>query len=91
MKGNVGVRADLKKMGYSDELIPDWVAAGVDLPTEGAGGSSLQKPKPAGAPVRVGRTRKKTSTELSQLNSTSSTRSTQLPSSPRKIYARAGR
>ena len=62
------LRADLKKLGYSNELIPGWVAAGAELPAEGAGDSSLQKPKPAGVPVRVVRARKKESTEHSTAN-----------------------
>ena len=58
MKGNVGVRADLKKMGYSDELIPDWVAAGAELPAKFppkvADSSSLEKLAPRLSYGRVG-------------------------------------
>ena len=64
----------INKMGYSDEQLPCRVAAGAELPAEGAADSWLQKAKPVGAPVRVGRARKKTSAQPSQ------------PSSPRKIY-----
>jgi hypothetical protein len=66
MKTNPAIRADLNKMGYIDEQIPEWVAAvdnpvgvdagvgGVDNGVEGVGGADgaqLQKPKPAGAPI----------------------------------------
>ena len=65
IKVNPAIRADPKKLGYSDEQIPSWVAAGAELPAEGAADSWLQKAKQAGAPVRVCRDRKKTSAQLS--------------------------
>ena len=77
MRGNPKVRADLKKIGYTDEQIPDWVTASevksadaaagavAAVAATGADGAQLQKPKPAGAPVQVVRARKKTSAEQS--------------------------
>ncbi len=53
-----------------------------ELPAEGAGSSSLQKPKPAWAPVRVGWARKKTSAEVGSAQLASSAQLAQLTSSP---------
>ena len=101
MKTNPLIRADLKKMGYTDEQIPEWVAAGAELPAGGAeiaegaelpaeraGGSSLQKPKPAGVPVRVARARKKTSTELNpaQVAEPSPAQVSSAPQENRNVY-----
>jgi hypothetical protein len=74
MKTNPAIRADLKKLGYSDEQIPDWVVKeaepqpGAEESQPAADDGPMQKPKPAGTPVQVGRARKKTSAQLARLN-----------------------
>ena len=71
--GGAGAGAGLSAEGAE-------IAEGAELPAEGAADSWLQKPEPAGAPVRVGWARKKTSTELSSAQLASSALLAQLSS-----------
>ena len=75
--GGAGAGAGLSAEGAE-------IAEGAELPAEVADSSSLEKPKPSGAPVRVGWARKKKSTELNLTNSTQPTQPGQLnsPNSP---------